>query len=136
MGEKGFWAGDDEGNLYYLVVMSDDGLLVYGSLPSLITHIPELILIIYAVVTFPLIWIGLSRLAILVIVAVIPLMLAAIILPRMMIMRRGVRFKALIQGASRFKGKLAMLTLETSNGELVLYARVKHLPTNIAGLLS
>ena len=135
MGEKRFWAGDDEGNLYYLVTVPGDGLLVYGSLPRLITHMPELILIIYAIVAFPLIWVGFAGLAILVIAAVIPLMLIAVILPRIVIVRRGIRFKALIQRASRFKGKLAMLTLETNDGELVLYANVKHLPTSIAGLL-
>ncbi|HEU16374.1 MAG TPA: hypothetical protein ENO38_01715 [Nitrososphaeria archaeon] len=123
MGSKA-WVGDDEGRMY-LIERRDTSLVIYGPVPSMAAHLPELSLLIYAAVAFGSIALGFPYVAIAAMLAAIAgVPLLAVAIRRRYI--RGEGQRANLRSSEPIGRRVLKLTVDLEgSGRMVLYANTK-----------
>ena len=123
MGSKA-WVGDDAGRMY-MIERRDGSLIIYGPVPSMAAHLPELSLLIYAAAAFGSIALGFPYVAIAAMLAAIAgVPLLAVAVRRHYI--RGEGRRASLRSSEPIGKRILKLTVDVEgSGRMVLYANTK-----------
>ena len=118
------WVGDDEGRMY-MIERRDGSLVIYGPVPSMAAHLPELSLLIYAAAAFGSIALGFPYVAIAAMLAAIAgVPLLAIAVRRHYIKGEGRR--ANLRSSEPIGKRVLKLAVDVEgSGLIVLYANTK-----------
>ncbi len=118
------WAGDDGGRMY-MIERRDGSLFIYGPVPSMAAHLPELSLLIYAAVAFGSIALGFPFVAIVAMIAAIAgVPLLAVAIRKHYI--KGEGMPANLCSSEPIGKRVLKLTVDVEGtGRVVLYANTK-----------